>query len=567
MKVTLISLNAKYVHLAPAPYALGAGVLAFGRHPHDVRVFNGVVGKSRDALLAALRETSPDAVAFSVYIWNVEEIRTLLPAVRALLPRAHVILGGPEVSYSVENSFALMPEAEYILSGEGEEPFARLLDVLSEKGDVSDVPGCSYRRGEEVFAAEPFLGEGTPPSPLDFGYAEALDGRIAYLEGARGCPFSCAFCLSGRCGGVRFFDLDRVKDDLLRLANANTRTVKLVDRTFNADRRRACEIWRFLMEKRASGEIPEGVCFHFEIAGELLDEESLSLLARAPRGLFQVEIGVQSFHGETLRAIRRRADTECLCENIRRLVGAGNIHVHIDLIAGLPAEDLATFRAGFDRAFALGAEMLQLGFLKLLHGAPMREEAERYPCTFDPMPPYTVTGTPVLSAADLAEIALCEEGCERLYNSGKYRGTLAAALSVGGGSPYSLLRDVGRALATLPTGYTMDGEIALLLSFFTPYLGEDRARDLLLLDLLARNPSCYVPRALRREDPLLARAKAALRTLCPPPSGVRRAVAILYTEDAVAYADYGMRDPVTGAYAVQKIALNELLGLQKQTKM
>ena len=557
MKVTLISLNAKYVHLAPAPYALGAGVLAFARRAHTVSVFNGVVGKSRDALWARLESERPDAVAFSVYIWNVAEICALVPCVRALLPHAVIILGGPEVSYSVENTFSLMPETDYILSGEGEEPFARLLDALEAGEDVASVAGCSYRTGDGVCVATPFVGKGTPPSPLDFGYAEALDGRIAYLEGARGCPYSCAFCLSGRCGGVRYFDIDRVKNDLLRLANAKTRTVKFVDRTFNADRARAKELWRFLIEKRATGEIPQDVCFHFEIAGELLEDESLALLAAAPRGLFQMEIGVQSFHGETLRAIHRATGNARLCENIRRLVAMGNIHVHIDLIAGLPEEDLATFRAGFDRAFSLGAHMLQLGFLKLLHGAPMRESPEAYPCTFEGEPPYTVTSTPLLSAADLADISLCEMGCERLYNSGKYSVTLAAALA-SGESPYELLREAGQRLSRLSSAYTMDDEVALLLDFFAARLGAARARDLLLLDFLSYNPSCYVPKALRREDGMLARVKAAVARCYPQKKGVRRALVLLYTEGVAAFADYDMRDPVTGLYAVRKIRLNEL---------
>ncbi len=556
MKVSVISLNAKYAHLAPAPYALGAGVLAFATHTHEVVVIDGVAGKDEDATLDRALAVSPDAVAFCVYIWNVASVRRLVSRVRALLPQAFIILGGPEVSYSVEKTFAELPECDYILRGEGEEPFARLLDALEEKRGVAAVPACAYRQGDTIFASLPFLGEGTPPSPTDFGYAKALRGRIAYMESSRGCPFSCAFCLSGRCGGVRFFDMDRVKKDILTLANADTRTVKFVDRTFNADRARARELWCFILEKRASGEIPAGVRFHFEIAGDLLDEESLALLSGAPKGLFQMEIGLQSFHAPTLRAISRAPISERLLGSISRLVELGNIHIHIDLIAGLPKEDLEAFRAGFDRAYALGAHMLQLGFLKLLHGAPMRENAEKYPCTHEKEPPYTVTSTPSLSAADLAEIALCEEGCERLYNSGRYKRTLSAALA-SGESPYALLRDAGAALAALPPAYTLDDEVSLLLGFFAERLSSDRARDLLLSDFLAANPSCYTPKALRREDSALARVKARLDGLYPRKENCRRAYAILYTEGCAAYADYDEKDPISGEYSVFQVPLHE----------
>ena len=554
MKVAVVSLNAKYVHLAPAPYALGAGVLAFAKHPHEVVIVDGVAGKDDETALARALSTAPDLLAFCAYIWNIEALKRLLPRARALLPHAKIILGGPEVSYAVEKTFSEMPACDYILSGEGEEPFARLLDAIEEGKDVGTVLGCGYRTEWDVFVPTPFVGEGTPPSPLDFGYAKALRGRIAYLESSRGCPFSCAFCLSGRSGRVRFFDMERVKRDLLLLANAETRTVKFVDRTFNADRARAREIWRFIMEKRASGEIPEGVCFHFEIAGELLDEESLALLETAPRGLFQMEIGLQSLNTDTLKAISRAPVSARLLENIRRLVKMGSIHIHTDLIAGLPCEDLPTFHRGFDQAFSLGAHMLQLGFLKLLKGAPMREEGEKYPCAYREEPPYTVTSTPVLSESDLADIALCEAGCDRLYNSGKYARTLKETLALGV-SPYLFFRDAGRALSPLGHAYTLDEEIAVLLSFFEAYLSRERARDLLLYDHIASNPSCYVPKALRREDPALARIKRLLVEKDPPKAGVRRAVVILYTEDAVAYADYTQKDPITGRYEVKTVKM------------
>ncbi len=550
MKACIVSLNAKYVHLSPAPYALGAGVRAYAKLLHEVAVLDATVGQSEEGLLSAIAEQKPSLVGFCAYIWNITAIRHLLPRLKRLLPEAVIVLGGPEVSYTVGQVLADMLEVDCVLSGEGERPFAQLLDALEEGKSASDVPGCGYRRKDGTLnIPTPYIGEGTPPSPLDFGYAEALRGRIAYIEGSRGCPFSCAFCLSGRAGGVRYFDILRVKRDILRLAACGSRTVKFVDRTFNADSARARELWRFIMEKRAAGEIPAGVCFHFEIAGELLDGESFALLAGAPRGLFQMEIGLQSFSVETLRAIHRPPVTGRLTENIRRLVAMGNIHIHIDLIAGLPGEDLSSFRAGFDRAFALGAHMLQLGILKLLHGAPMREKSDAYPCKHEKEPPYRVTETPSLSEAALHEISLCEEGCERLYNSGKYLHIVKECLRFGD-TPFDLLRDVGAALLTLRKPYTLDDEVGCLFAFFAERLSPERARDLLLLDVLCHNPSCYIPKVLRREDGALAALRRRVDGEHPRRAGVRRAYGILYTEGVAVWVDYDTPDPITGEYRV-----------------
>ena len=549
MKACIVSLNAKYVHLAPTPYALGAGVLSYAKERHEVRIVDAVAGRDEKGVIEAVVAQAPALVGFCTYIWNIDAILRLLPLLKRRLPNTLFLLGGPEVSYRVREVLAMAPIVDFVLSGEGEMPFAALLDALALGTPLSAVPGCGFRREDGTpHIPTPYVGEGTPPSPLDFGYAEALSGRIAYLEASRGCPFSCAFCLSGRAGSVRYFDMERVKRDILLLAGSGSRTVKLVDRTFNASADRANEIIRFILAHHGKA-IPHGVCFHFEIAGELLTEQTLALLSSAPAGLFQLEIGIQSFCAEALRAIHRPPLTTRLTESVRRLVAMGNVHIHIDLIAGLPNEDLPTFRAGFDRAFALGAHMLQLGFLKLLYGAPMREAPEKYPCDFSTRPPYQVTQTPHLSAADFADIALCEEGCERLYNSGKYRKTVKEALLFWD-SPYDFFRDAGKALFALPKRYTLDDEVACLLSFLAARLSPARARDLLLWDILAHNPSCYIPTALRREDSALRTRRREIDATHPKREGVRRAYGILYTESAFLWVDYDAPDPITGDYRV-----------------
>jgi len=554
MKVTLLALGSRYIHLSPAPFYLASALL---EGEHTVTVLDHSVNEKTEIVLEDILKSAPDILGFSVYIWNLTYLKKLIPSVKEKLPSVRIVLGGPEVSYNVKETLERFPEAEAVLSGEGEVPFRAYCDAVANGHALSTVPGCSYRTANGISVGEPYLGEGTPRSPLDSGYREALKGRIAYIEASRGCPFSCAFCLSGRCGNVRFFDIEQVKRDIL-LLSAESRTVKFVDRTFNADKRRAREIISFILA-HSGREIPEDTCFHFEIAGELLDEETLKLLADAPRGLFQTEIGLQSFHQPTLAAIRRSANTDQLCKNIRSILKNGNVHVHIDLIAGLPYEDLSAFKNSFECAYALAPHMLQLGFLKLLHGAPLREETEKFQCCFAAEPPYEVSSTDCLSQEDLALLHVVELGCDRVYNSGRYRRTLAlwrekTSATV---SAFQLFHTLGICLSALPKGYTVNDEItALYHAFLKMGMDGDVLRDAMLLDFIATNSSRLVPTALRREDPFYGRIKKTLEERYPLPKGIRRAVVLLSAERRVAFADYTVKDRVTGEYPLTEMELS-----------
>ncbi|MBO7169970.1 MAG: DUF4080 domain-containing protein, partial [Clostridia bacterium] len=439
-----------------------------------------------------------------------------------------------------------LPEVDYIFSGEGERSFALLADALEEGVEPSEVLGCSFRKADgSLFVSSPCVEEEDPPSPILGGYVDALKGRIAYLESSRGCPFSCAFCLSGRVGGVRFFDLERVKRDILTLVAGGSKTVKFVDRTFNANGKRAREIFSFLLAQRGKA-IPKDVCFHFEMSGELLDEETLALLKTVPKGYFQMELGVQSLHGETLAAIHRSSQTEKLQASLRTLLSVGNIHTHLDLIAGLPKEDLATFEKSFDGVFALRPHMLQLGFLKLLRGAPMREERETYPCAFAEEAPYTVLSTPCLSAEELSVITLAEKGCDRLYNSRRYLETVELLLRNTPFSPFRLFAFAGEKLASLPAGYTLNDEVALLFNTFCGFVEKDRLLDALRQDYVESNSSGHLPPVLRMTgDEERARYKKILSAL--PKAKGRRSLVLLSTGEAL-LAEYGEKDPVTGRY-------------------
>ncbi len=538
-------LNSQYIHSSLAPWCLLAGVKAYGKPGVSTCVAEGTVNEPAEAVLERILRLRPHAVAFCCYIWNIRRVLELVQAVKIRLPGTAVILGGPEVSYRAAEVLEDEPQVDFVLSGEGELPFALLLNALQNGTGFETIPGLSRRGENGISVSESYTPCDIPPSPYSEEYFSALNGRIAYLEASRGCPFSCAFCLSGRCGGVRFYPMERAKKELLLLANSGTKTVKLVDRTFNANRERAKELFRFIIHNYGSA-IPSGVCIHFEIAGDLLDEETLALLATAPKGAMQLEIGLQSFNRETLGSVCRKTDLELLQQNIRRLVENKNMHIHIDLIAGLPKEDVSSFGKSFDTAYKLKPQMLQLGFLKLLYGAPMREQPEQYPCHFSPDPPYEVTETPWLSPGDLSLLHACEDALDRLYNSGRFRRTLDYLLKATGLRPFELFCRFGEFSAAKGTaGIPLDAYTSMVFEFFSvfPSVAAGELRDALVCDRLAVNASGKLPAILRIPGQNLKKARQSLGDDAP-----KRGTALLCSRPILVSADLLAKDPVTGEF-------------------
>lgn len=545
--------ESKYIHSSLAPWCLAAGIRTFAPQLQPA-VCESTVNRPVQELAQALIARQPAVIGLCCYIWNMPQVEALLPFLKAALPQIPIVLGGPEVSWCAPQVFERLSDAEYIISGEGEEPFARLCAALVEGTSPDDIPGVCTRLKPDAPAHLPC---GEWPSPYSDAYFTALRGRIAYLETSRGCPFRCAFCLSGRCGGVRFLPVERARAELLALANSGAQTVKLVDRTFNCDRRRADELWRFIINEYGKA-IPAGVRFHFEIGGDLLDEENLAVLAAAPKGSMQLEIGLQSFHAPTLDAICRKTDTEKLCRNIRALLAAGNLHIHIDLIAGLPLETPELFARSFDTAYALGAHQLQLGFLKLLHGAALRERAEEDGCCYSPAPPYEVYETRWFPAAALRRLHRTEDAVERLYNSGRFTLTLEYLLRSAQLSPFALFEGVGDALQNTDTQVlSLDEYTAAVYAYFCTLPGVDAAalRDVMTCDRLASNRTGRLPVCLQIQD--AAGLKAAAKALPPAAAGVRRGLAILYTQKRIVWADYAdaAQDAITGRWPLQFLPL------------
>lgn len=564
LSIQLLGISSQYVHASLAPWCLKKGLESYAKAPYTARVVEGTVNERPEQVLNRVAEVRPRVLAICCYIWNISYIRALLPRLRAVLPDTIMVLGGPEVSYRAEDALRSLPEADYLIAGEGELPLAKLLDALAGRGERDDVPGLCCRTARGLMLKPPYIHPAMPPSPIGSEYIEALQGRIAYLETSRGCPYSCAFCLSGRGEKLREQPLEEAFQDLLALAGSGAKTIKLVDRTFNANRRRAETILRFLSDKAKEGVIPPGITFHFEVAGDLLDEGTLAVVAGAPRGLFQFEIGLQSMDEDTLKAIRRKTDLDKWEHRVRKLIEAGTAHVHLDLIAGLTGEDLAAFIRGFDRVYALRPQALQLGFLKLIHGCAMREEPETYPCAFDPNPPYQVLSTPWMSKEDLDSLAVAETALNRLHNSGRFPRTLHYLTYTLGLAPYQLFFNLGQAILEAgDAAQSLDGLTNLLYGELARRYPEEETRlyDLLLLDRLASIPTTVLPRCLKRKDKRFFQVKRALEQRFPRPHGTARAVAFVYhgAERAV-FCDYApeLKDPVTELYPVAEVGLEEL---------
>lgn len=541
MKVIFCVLNSKYIHSSLAPWCLYTACKEKCGGKIDFSVVEGTVNENQDELLERILSQKGDIVCFSCYIWNKEKTLSLCGKIKEKSPAAVTVLGGPEVAYNQKQVLEENPFVDYISSGEGENilPFF-FLDMLEGKPCTTE--GMSFIKDGETLVSFGRENENAVfPSPYCKEYFDSLKGRIAYIESSRGCPFSCAFCLSGRVGKVRFFPLERVKKEMLLLASSGSKTIKFVDRTFNCNKERAAEILLFI-KKNYGRDIPKGVCFHFEIAADLLDEKLLSVIESMPEGSVQFEAGIQSFNENTLRAINRRTDTEKVAENIKKLVSFGNCHIHIDLIAGLPEENFESFVKGFNKAYYLKADMLQLGFLKILHGSPMGDHPERYPCCHKSEPPYEVYSTPYLTQEETLILHKTENELDRLYNSSRFTESLDYVLSVSEKTPFELF--YGFALFLSDKGaqgiMPLDKYTCFVYDYFSSLPKVDKLilRDKMLLDRMAGNPSGVIPERLKVADSNLKKARKFIASFSPEKKGVLRTVAILYSENKIAWCDY-----------------------------
>ena len=434
MNVVLAAINAKYSHTSLSVRCLYRAL----ENRCTVQIQEYTINEQINAITGSLYRCGADVVAFSCYIWNIEMVLRICSDLKRVQPEVCILLGGYEVSYDAAAVLRDNPAVDAVLCGEGEQSICEFVEAVSGKRGMAAVAGLSWRDGARI-CQNPPRQQYPALDALPFVYDESiteLRGRIVYYETSRGCPYACGYCLSGAAGNVRFLSLERVKRELQFFIDHEVPLVKLVDRTFNADVRRAREIFRYIIDHAGQTR------FHFELAGDLLDDETLMLLENAPPGLMQFEIGIQSTCEETIAAVSRNISFASLSGKIARLLKADNIHIHVDLIAGLPWEDLARFRQSVNEVLALRPHVLQLGFLKLLKGSRLRAEADSYGYRYQQHPPYEVLGNNWLSYADLLELKDVEAVLEWYYNSGQFGRTMDYLFVLGQDDCYAVLREM-----------------------------------------------------------------------------------------------------------------------------
>lgn len=420
-KVILAALNAKYIHSNLALRYLSR--FQNNNQKHHVETMEFTINQRLDFIAEELFRKQPDVVLFSCYIWNVEMLRQLCPILKKIMPDCVIGFGGPEVSYESETFLRENPAVDFVMRGEGELVFTKYLEHLDagNPATLGEIESLTYRQNGEIFSTPQMhpMDLALLPFPYEDDFSD-VQNQIIYYESSRGCPYHCGYCLSSVENGVRFVPLDKVLPDLQKFLDKNVPQVKFIDRTFNCKKSHAMAIWKYLHEH------DNGVTnFHFEITADLIDQETIDFLKTVRKGLFQFEIGVQSTNPQTIRAINRNVDFAALSEIVQQIKDGGNIHQHLDLIAGLPYEDYDSFGRSFNDVYALHPEQLQLGFLKVLKGSMLHQKQKEFEIVYHDTAPYEVLTTHELPYADTLRLKYVEEMVETYYNSGRFLHTLA----------------------------------------------------------------------------------------------------------------------------------------------
>ena len=418
MKILLAACNAKYIHSNLAVYDLQAYASDYADH---IVLKEYTINQQKDDIMRDIYLEHPDVVCVSCYIWNLSFVKELMADLIKILPGADFWAGGPEVSYDAEKFLTENSEFKGVMVGEGEETFKELAGYYVEKNpqNLKDMTGICYRDGDQIIHNGWRQIMDLSSIPFIYKDLSEFKNRIIYYESSRGCPFSCSYCLSSIDKKLRFRDTETVKKELQFFIDNKVPQVKFVDRTFNCKHDHAMAIWKYINEH------DNGVTnFHFEISADLLREEELQEMSTMRPGLIQLEIGVQSTNPDTIKAIHRTMDFEKLKGIVDRIHSFGNIHQHLDLIAGLPYEDYDSFRHSFNDVYALKPQQLQLGFLKVLKGSHMMEMCREYGIVYKTQEPYEVLSTKWLDYDHVLKLKTVENMVEVYYNSGQFQNTL-----------------------------------------------------------------------------------------------------------------------------------------------
>ena len=426
MKVLLAAVNAKYIHSNLAVYSLRAYALRHSgeTRPEEIGIAEYTINQPIDEIMMDIYDRRPDILCFSCYLWNISYVEGLVREIPKILPGVKIWLGGPEVSYDAGETLQKYPQVTGIIRGEGEETFAELMAVYRGQSggahELLKIKGLTFRDGDgSIVETKPRPVMDLSRVPFVYEHIEDFQNRIIYYESSRGCPFSCSYCLSSVDKCLRFRDISLVKRELQFFIDHEVPQVKFVDRTFNCRHDHAMAVWSYIKEH------DRGITnFHFEVAADLLNDEETDLICSMRPGLIQLEIGVQSANERTISEIQRTMKLAQVKERVLRIKESGNVHQHLDLIAGLPYEDYHSFARSFDLVYGMRPQQLQLGFLKVLKGSLMYERAEEYGLLYQERPPYEVLSTKWLTYGDIRRLKQIEEMVEVYYNSGQFCNTI-----------------------------------------------------------------------------------------------------------------------------------------------
>lgn len=539
MKILLVACNAKYIHSNLAVYDLQAYASDYADH---IVLKEYTINQQKDDIMRDIYLEHPDVVCVSCYIWNLSFVKELMADLIKILPGTDFWAGGPEVSYDAEKFLAENSEFKGVMVGEGEETFKELAGYYVEKNpqDLKDMTGICYRDGDQIIHNGWRQIMDLSSIPFIYKDLSEFKNRIIYYESSRGCPFSCSYCLSSIDKKLRFRDTETVKKELQFFIDNKVPQVKFVDRTFNCKHDHAMAIWKYINEH------DNGVTnFHFEISADLLREEELQEMSTMRPGLIQLEIGVQSTNPDTIKAIHRTMDFEKLKGIVDRIHSFGNIHQHLDLIAGLPYEDYDSFRHSFNDVYALKPQQLQLGFLKVLKGSHMMEMCREYGIVYKTQEPYEVLSTKWLDYDHVLKLKTVENMVEVYYNSGQFQNTLEY-LENFFPDAFSIYERLGSFYMEKGYGdvsHTRMRRYEILLEFLedVPEISMDQVKDQMVYDLYLRENLKSRPGFARDQKPF----ERQIWDFRKREKVAKNAHVEVFADGKVLLFDYAERDPLT----------------------
>lgn len=539
MKILLVACNAKYIHSNLAVYDLQAYASDYADH---IVLKEYTINQQKDDIMRDIYLEHPDVVCVSCYIWNLSFVKELMADLIKILPGADFWAGGPEVSYDAEKFLTENSEFKGVMVGEGEETFKELAGYYVEKNpqDLKDMTGICYRDGDQIIHNGWRQIMDLSSIPFIYKDLSEFKNRIIYYESSRGCPFSCSYCLSSIDKKLRFRDTETVKKELQFFIDNKVPQVKFVDRTFNCKHDHAMAIWKYINEH------DNGVTnFHFEISADLLREEELQEMSTMRPGLIQLEIGVQSTNPDTIKAIHRTMDFEKLKGIVDRIHSFGNIHQHLDLIAGLPYEDYDSFRHSFNDVYALKPQQLQLGFLKVLKGSHMMEMCREYGIVYKTQEPYEVLSTKWLDYDHVLKLKTVENMVEVYYNSGQFQNTLEY-LEKFFPDAFSIYERLGSFYMEKGYGdvsHTRMRRYEILLEFLedVPEISMDQVKDQMVYDLYLRENLKSRPSFARDQKPF----ERQIWDFRKREKVAKNAHVEVFADGTVLLFNYADRDPLT----------------------